>query len=86
VRLLNRLEVAALQELEWEFRFHRWQWEKWLDELVNKHMSPGHVLLPEPEQSWERKTRIRLIPIVNFYKQALRNHPIHGGKGMVFVP
>jgi hypothetical protein len=84
VKLLNRLEVSALQELKWEFRFHRCQWEKWLDELVNDHMSPVHVCLPE--QSWERETRIWLIPIVNFYKQVLRNHPIHGGKGVVFVP
>lgn len=83
VRLLNQLEISALQELKWEFRFHRRQWEKWLNELVTEHLSPN--LVSSPEESRERETRIQLIPIVTFYKRILRNHPKRGGKGMVFV-
>ena len=82
--ILNRLEVAALRELNWEFRFHRGQWENWLDELLRDHMSPAHVSWPQ--QDAERNARVLLRPVVKLYKQALSKHPARGGKGIVFVP
>ena len=84
MQILNRLEVAALRALNWEFRFHRGQWEKWLDDLIRDHMSPARV--SSPQQDVERNARVLLLPVVKFYKQALSKHPEHGGKGIVFIP